>query len=154
MNLTDHFTFEEMVLSETAARKCLDNTPTAETVANLTVLAQYLERIRARVRAVHGQGYIAITSGYRAPEVNAAVGGKPTSYHCFGLAADIHVPGMGVLALARFIADNFDDYDQLIFEFDSWVHVGIPKPGEKPRRQQLTINHAGTLAGLQEVSHG
>jgi hypothetical protein len=150
-NLSPNFTLEELVRSETAVRLGIDNTPSPEVVENLTTLAAYLEGVRARVKDTFGPGTaLAVTSGYRSPAVNAAVGGKPTSYHCLGLAADVHVPGGDVLTLAREVAAWFKDYDQLIHEFGAWVHVGLPRPGEAPRVEQLTIggHPAATRVGL------
>lgn len=140
MNLTDHFTLEEMVLSETAARLGLDNTPDDTLIAALTRTCQFLEQVRATAKTAFGPNrVIAVTSGYRAPAVNEAVGGKATSFHCKGLAADIHCPGVAVLDLAKLIEQKIIGYDQLIHEFGAWVHVGLPDIGTTPRHQSLTI---------------
>lgn len=140
MNLTDHFTLEEMVISETAARLGLDNIPSDAVVASLTRTAQYLEQVRSMAKTVYGpERVIIVTSGYRSESVNASVGGKPTSYHCLGLAADIHCPGVPVLELAECIEERLTGYDQLIHEFGAWVHVGIPVVGVAPRHMSLTI---------------
>ena len=140
MNLTDHFTLEEMVLSETASRLGLDNTPNEEQVRNLTRVAQFLEQVRSMARTTYGPNrVIAITSGYRAPLVNESVGGKVTSAHCQGLAADFHCPGVPVLDLAKLIEAKLTGYDQLIHEFGAWVHVGLSAAGVTPRHMSLTI---------------
>lgn len=151
--LTPHFSVEELTRSETAARKGLDNTPSAATVANLSKTAEYLELVREAVQAHYGQDkVVVITSGYRSPAVNEAVGGAPTSAHCFGCAADIHVPGISVLELAEFVAGQMHAYDQVIHEYGSWVHVGLPRPGAAPREQRLTIGRFSdgvrTLPGI------
>lgn len=154
MNLTDHFTLEEMVLSETAARLGLDNTPSPEIIASLTRTCQYLEQVRSCAKTVYGTDkVIMVTSGYRSQQVNASVGGKPTSYHCFGLAADIHCPGVPVLDLAKTIEAKLTGYDQLIHEFGAWVHVGLPFIGSTPRHQSLTIGGrpVTTRTGLLEL---
>lgn len=138
MNLTDHFTLEEMVISEVAARKGLDNTPSDTVIANLTRVAQYLEQVRSAAKVAYGPDKVVIvTSGYRSPAVNEAVGGVSTSAHCKGLAADIHVPGVAVLDLARLIEAKLTGYDQLIHEFGAWVHVGLSEGA--PRHMSLTI---------------
>lgn len=140
MNLTDHFTLEEMTISEVAARKGLDNTPSPEQVASLTRVAQFLEQVRSQAKTAYGpEKVIIVTSGYRSPEVNEAVGGAATSYHCLGLAADIHCPGVPVLDLAKLIEQKLIGYDQLIHEFGAWVHVGLPVLNATPRHQSLTI---------------
>lgn len=151
MNLTDHFTLEEMVRSETAPRLGIDNTPTAEVITELTKTAQFLERIRAFARAHYNpNAIVVVTSGYRCPELNKAIGGVPTSAHCYGCAADIHVPGVPILQLAKDVATNIMGYDQIIHEFGSWVHVGLARPGLRIRLETLTIggHPAQTREGL------
>lgn len=141
--LTEHFTLEEMVLSQTAARLGIDNTPTPEILKNLRVTAAKLEEIRTLLRAP-----ILVSSGYRAPAVNAAVGGSKNSAHMLGLAADFTAPGFGtVLQLARKIAASGIVYDQLIYEFGTWVHIGLSVG--PPRRQNLSIfTGTGFLKGI------
>lgn len=150
MNLSAHFTYEEMVLSETASRLGLDNTPDSGVLANLERTCAYLEIARAAIQEHFGDDKVVIvTSGYRSQAVNQAVGGVPTSAHCFGRAADIHVPGVMVLELAQFLAANLAGYDQLIHEFGTWVHVGLAEEGEAPRVQQLTIGRFAGGAGVE-----
>jgi zinc D-Ala-D-Ala carboxypeptidase len=140
MKLTPNFTLEELTQSETAERKGLDNTPSADAKANLVRLAKFLEE----VRRVLGRP-IMINSAYRSPEVNAAIGSKPTSQHCIGCAADIKVPGLTPDNIVKEIIKTNLEYDQLIREFDSWVHISIPnKFADKPRKQVLIIDKAGT----------
>lgn len=142
MNLTAHFSLKEMTFSETAKRKGLDNTPGPEVLANLIHTAQGLERIRTLVgKPIH------VNSGYRSPKVNAAVGSKPGSQHEKGEAADIVASGMTARELAQVVADNRMDLgvDQVILEFDSWVHVSFT---DAPRHAVLTIDREGTRAGL------
>ncbi len=140
MQLSEHFTLEELTVSEAAARQGLSNEPTDEALDNLKRLAEFLEDVRALVGKP-----IRINSAYRSPEVNAAVGGSKTSQHCFGCAADIRVPGMTPDEVVRLITDSDLDYDQCIREFDSWTHVSIPnKPEAKPRKMALIIDKQGT----------
>lgn len=140
MNLSTHFTLEELTTSEIAARKGLDNTPNDNELHNLTRLAALLEI----VRAVIGQP-ILVNSAFRSKAVNDAVGSKDTSQHRLGCAADIRVPGMTprevVLAC---IAKNVP-FDQIIEEFGSWTHISITNdPKGSPRKQALTIDKNGT----------
>jgi zinc D-Ala-D-Ala carboxypeptidase len=124
--LTNNFSLQEMIKSETALRRDMDNTPHSdEVVQNLTVLC---EQVLQPLRDVYGVG-IKVNSGYRSPDVNAAVGGSRTSDHCKGQAADIEIPGVANADLAQYIADNFN-FTQLILEFytqgipdSGWVHV-------------------------------
>lgn len=140
MNLTPNFTLAELTVSETAVRHGLDNTPSAEHLANLERLARFLEE----VRKILGKP-IMINSAYRGPEVNAKVGGSRNSQHMVGCAADIRVPGMTPDQVCRAIIASDLQYDQLIREFDSWTHISIPnEPGSTPRGQTLIIDRAGT----------
>lgn len=140
MNLTPNFTLAELTVSETAVRHGLDNTPSAEHLANLERLARFLEE----VRKILGKP-IMINSAYRGPEVNAKVGGSRNSQHMVGCAADIRVPGMTPDQVCRAIIASELQYDQLIREFDSWTHISIPnEPGSTPRGQTLIIDRTGT----------
>jgi zinc D-Ala-D-Ala carboxypeptidase len=145
MNLSPHFTLEEMTASQTAARLGIDNTPAPAELGELQKTAELLERVRAVTERP-----VFITSGYRAPAVNQAVGGAASSAHMWGGAADFIVPGYGSpLEVARFLATFAEslDFDQLIHEYGGWVHIGRAREG-KARRQLLTIDTSGTRYGL------
>jgi zinc D-Ala-D-Ala carboxypeptidase len=139
MTISEHFTSEEFVFSEAAARLGLDNTPDLTARANLQLVAACMEKIRALL----GDRRIVVHSGYRSMEVNKAVGGVATSAHCFGLACDFVCPEFGTpseVALAILHSDI--EYDQLIFEY-GWVHVGLAEGSSPPRREALTKRSAG-----------
>ena len=88
-----------------------------------------------------------VNSGYRSPQVNLAVGSKPTSQHCLGCAADIRVPGMTPDEVVQAIKASDIPYDQLIREFDSWTHISVPNLANgEPRKQALIIDKQGTRA--------
>ncbi len=145
MKLSENFTLAEMTVSETAARRGLANMPVGKQLENLRETARRLEAIRE-----HLGGPVVVTSGYRSPEVNTAVGGSKTSAHCHGLAADFTCPSFGTpLEVARELLKAGFEFDQLIHEFDSWVHIGFAEPGKASRKQALTINKRGTMAGLK-----
>lgn len=148
MNLTPHFTLDEMTYSETALRLGLDNTPNADALAALTRTCEGLERIRALA-----QRPIFVTSGYRAPAVNLKVGGQANSQHMKGEAADIVCRSLGApIMLAALVNDNLAalGVDQLILEFGRWTHVSFPPPGRAPRGEVLTIDARGKLRGLND----
>lgn len=119
IKISEHFTLEEMVFSQTAVRKGIDNTPDAVVIRNLTNLCEYiLEPIRKGLaRPIH------ISSGYRSTELNKAIKGAKTSQHIEGRAADISVKGMTTQELYDWIKYSGIIFDQLIQEFDSWVHI-------------------------------
>lgn len=138
MQLTENFSLNEMIKSETALRHGLDNTPPEDVVENLRTLC---EQILQPLRTAYGRG-IKVNSGYRAPEVNAAVGGSRTSDHCKGQAADIEIPGVANADLAQYISQYFQ-FTQLILEFytpgipdSGWVHVSYDPANLK--RQVMT----------------
>lgn len=138
MNLSPHFTLVELVASQTAARRRIDNTPTGAALTNLYVLADRLETVRELL----GGRPILISSGYRSPALNAAVGGSRTSAHMQGLAADFICPGFGTpLAICKQLAQHAGelDFDQIIQE-GTWVHFGLAAEGKAARRQVLTAN--------------
>lgn len=148
--LSPHFSLDELTVSEMAARKGWDNTPPPGALANLRALADMLERIREEL----GAPAIIITSGYRSPLVNAAVGGCAGSQHLLGCAADYICPRFGTpLQVAKAIAESGIPFDQLIHEYGRWVHVSVPPVNSrrKPRGMALTIDRLGTRPGLVEV---
>ena len=136
--LSANFSLNELTKSETALRHDLDNTPPQQVVDNLRTLC---ENVLQPVREGYGIA-VKVNSGYRAPEVNAAVGGSKTSDHCKGQAADIEIPGVPNAELAQWIKDNLD-FTQLILEFytpgipdSGWVHVSYDANNLK--KQTLT----------------
>jgi len=140
VKLSPNFTLEELTQSETAARLGLDNTPDEKVKANLVRLARFLEEVRAILKRP-----IMVNSAYRSLEVNKAIGSKPTSQHCLGCAADIRVPGLTPDNIVKEIIKTNLEYDQLIREFDSWVHISIPNNfADKPKKQVLIIDKSGT----------
>jgi len=141
MNLTPHFTLEELTASETAERNGWDNSPNDQELANLTRLADFLEQVKV---VLNGKP-IMISSGLRTKKVNDAVGSKDTSQHRIGCAADFRVPGMTPDQVVKAIIASGIGYDQVIREFDRWTHISIPNSEDtSPRRQALIIDKAGT----------
>ena len=141
--ISDHFTLEELTRSEIAARRGIPNDPPPELLANLQRIAEFLELVRVRL----GYNQVIVHSAYRAPEVNALVGGVKTSAHCKALAADIVCPGYGApYSIARAIADTPEllaQVDQLILEY-GWLHCGLAENGKAPRHQLLTKRSAAS----------
>jgi zinc D-Ala-D-Ala carboxypeptidase len=151
MQLTEHFSLEALIASETATRKNIDNTPPPEILANLHILAQGLEQVRA---AVGGRDLL-VNSGYRSPALNREIGGAEKSKHMYGLAADILCPQFGTpLDLCQAIVAAGIATDQVIHEFGKWCHVSFPAPGAKPKGDLLTIASVvqGYVEGLKPVA--
>lgn len=129
LELSPHFMLQEFTRSDTATRKGLSNIPDQDALRNLFKVAQLLEQVRSLL----GNRVIHVSSGYRSPEVNAAVGGSKNSDHLLGLAADFTCPRYGTpLEICRAIQKSNIVFGQLIWE-GSWVHISV---GTK--RQVLT----------------
>ena len=120
MKLSKNFSLQELTKSDTAIRKSIDNTPSDEVLSNLTSLCNM---VLQKVRDSHG--VVTVTSGYRSPELNKAIGGSTTSDHCKGCAVDFEVPGLDNKELALWVQDNLT-FKQLILEF---YEDGIPNSG-------------------------
>jgi len=137
MKLSTNFSLSELTKSEAATRLGLDNDPTQEIISSLQALVNHiLQPVRDKF------GPVVVTSGYRSPEVNKAIGGSATSDHCKGQAADFEVLGKDNRELAIWIAENMQ-FTQLILEFykpgvpdSGWVHCSYD-PGNL-KRQVLT----------------
>lgn len=135
MNLSPHLTLDEMLRSQTAARKGIVNTPTPTIIARMEVLgATVFEPIRALLGVP-----LQVNSGYRSPELNKAVGGAKDSAHTRGEAVDIVPLGMPLREAFDLIRASPILFDQLIEECGptGWIHVAIAREGAMPRRQQL-----------------
>ena len=145
MQLSEHFTLEEFCATQ---HRGFDNTPSAEVLERLRFTAAGMELVRKML----GQP-IHVNSGYRSPEVNAAVGGRPNSQHCRGEAADFICPAYGdprkvALFLKPLVVDL--GVDQLILEFytlagGGWTHVSF---AGAPRYIILTIDRTGVRGGI------
>lgn len=138
MNLTPHFTLEE--LTHTDHRE-LENIPNETEQANIQRLAEFLEDLKTLL----GGKPIMVNSAFRSKAVNDAVGSKDTSQHRIGCAADIRVPGMTPDEVVRAVVASDLGYDQVIREFDRWTHISIPNEAARaPRKQALIIDKNGT----------
>jgi zinc D-Ala-D-Ala carboxypeptidase len=140
MNLTDHFTLEELTHTD---HRQFDNIPNEAELENLRRLAAFLEE----VKTVLGGRPVMVNSGFRSKQVNDAVGSKDSSQHRLGVAVDIRVPGLKPDEVVKTIIASGLGFDQVIREFDRWTHISIPnEPSRAPRKQALIIDKAGTRA--------
>ena len=138
MNLTEHFTLEELTATD---HREFDNTPNETERENLVRLAGLLELVKVAL----GGKPIMVNSAFRSKQVNDAVGSKDTSQHRLGCAADIRVPGVSPDQVVREILAAGLGVDQVIREFDRWTHVSIPSTeNAPPRLQALIIDKSGT----------
>ena len=140
MRLTPHFTKEELEFSETATRLGINNTIPPELMDNAKKLALGLENVRQLLDCP-----VIISSAYRCLELNNILKSKPTSYHVKGLAADFRSDRYGDPNSIVFAIINSDiPYDQVINEYNSWVHISFAESGQAPRKQALIIDKNGT----------
>ena len=137
MKLTENFSLNELTKSQTAERKGIDNTPSAEHQDNLKSLC---EMILQPIRDHFGQ-VVSVSSGYRSPELCVAIGSSTNSQHAKGQASDFEIFGVSNKELADYIDQNLD-YDQLILEYwkesdpnSGWVHCSFNTQGN--RKQYL-----------------
>ena len=137
MQLSKNFSLQELIKSQTAERKGIDNTPSPEHQENLKLLCtSILQPIRD-----HFSRVVSVSSGYRSPELCTAIGSKITSQHARGEAADFEIFCLSNKTLADYI-DSELHYDQLILEYwkesdpnSGWVHCSFSQG--KNRRQYL-----------------
>ena len=137
MQLSKNFSLQELIKSQTAERKGIDNTPSPEHQENLKLLCtSILQPIRD-----HFSRVVSVSSGYRSPALCEAIGSKITSQHARGEAADFEIFGLSNKTLADYI-DSELHYDQLILEYwkesdpnSGWVHCSFSQG--KNRRQYL-----------------
>lgn len=152
--LSAHISQAEFTVSETAARRGIDNSLPSHLVREAMATAGMLERIRAHLSDLAGRDVpIIVTSGYRCLALNRVIGSDDTSDHVRALAADFHAPAFGspyqvAAALAPRVGELL--IGQLIHEFGRWVHVSTRWP-DKQINRILTISARGTEVGIKEV---
>ena len=133
MNLSQHFTLGEAILSQTATRKGIDNTPSPEVEANMVEAAQRMEEVRDLLDAP-----ILVSSWFRCLKLNSSIGSTSTSAHVQGWAIDFTAPQFGTPQdVAKAIIAGGISFDQLIWEFESWVHISF---SPQNRQQVLTAS--------------
>jgi len=150
MQLSKHFTLEEMEKSSTGIRLGIKNKAGSGEIKNLGDLCyEVLEPVRVKFDKP-----VTITSGYRSPELSVAIGSKSTSQHCLGEAVDMEVLSVSNLEVALWI-QNHCDFDQLILEYytgeanSGWIHVSY-KDGSN-RKQVLTFDGKSYTNGLPDT---
>lgn len=146
-----NFTIGELSYSATAENLGINNSPDTITRVHLTETMRLLECIRAewgKYCESHklGNPAIRISSGYRSPELNKAVGGVKNSAHVAGYAADLQPVNGNQDEFEKFFANDFSKmgyaFDQIIIEKSKtsrWVHVGYKRADGKQRRQCFTL---------------
>ena len=139
MQLSEHFTLDELTASATAQARGIDNTPNGEEMAHLQDLCRLLLE---PARQLLG-GALYINSGFRCPALNTLVGGVINSAHLDGRAADVTSSTTTTAAAFQRLAVSDLPFDQLIHEHNergnTWIHLALAPEGQAPRRQVLTL---------------
>lgn len=149
MKDSKYFTVDEMLVSATGERLKIKNVlPDMYKPALLNTM-QKMDIIREAL------GHpIIVLSGFRSDELNVAVGGSKKSWHRKGQAVDFVCPKFGspleiCKAIHLYVQKHPEvRYHELIHEYNSWVHIAFPTPGQQPMMELLTINKKGTKWGL------
>lgn len=135
---SDFFTLAELTRSDTAKRLCINNTPTTEVTENLQYGADMVLDPLRRLYAAP----IIITSGYRCPKLNKAVGGVSNSWHQLGNAADIRISSEDEGKKLMKLLQQIPSVDTALFEHSphsTWLHVQWDK--SKTPRHHFNFNY-------------
>ena len=147
MKLSKNLWLSEVIKSNTATRRGIDNSPTDLHIANLKYLA---ERVFQPIRE-HFSSAIYVSSGYRSKALNEAIGGSQRSFHSHGMALDLDMDNkaskISNTDIFNFIKDNLE-YTELIWEFGDedkpdWVHVAIAKGRENEKNTKVAYKVEG-----------
>lgn len=142
--LSDHFSYAEAIISETAERKGIDNIPSAEVLETMKSTAVKMEKVRVLLmnKSIH------INSWNRNITLNAEIGGVLNSQHIVGEAVDFICPTFGSpldVCKAIIAQKELIVFDQLILEH-TWVHISFAILSGKPRGQVLSLLSSGKYA--------
>ena len=133
MKLSKNFVLSEIIRSNTAKRLGIKNEPTKKHMEGIQrIITNLIQPMRDSL------GPIRISSGYRNPELNRAIGGSSKSQHCKGEALDLQFWQMGKMMnelIYEWVLDSGLEFDQMINEFDfAWIHISLKA---KDNRKQV-----------------
>jgi zinc D-Ala-D-Ala carboxypeptidase len=134
MRLSKNFVLSEITRSNTAKRLGIDNGPNKNHLRSIQrLITNLIQPMRDAL------GPIRISSGYRNPNVNRAIGGSTKSQHCKGEALDLQFWKDGKICnkeIYDWVLSSDVEFDQMINEFDfAWIHISLKK--EDNRKQVL-----------------
>jgi hypothetical protein len=137
MKLSKYFDSRELIFSKIAEENGIDNMPDAKTLETLKYTASQLDKVRELLGKP-----VNVSSGYRCLQVNRRIGSKDTSQHLKGEAVDFKCELFGnPKKVFDKIKESNIQFDQLIVEFNSWVHISFVKNGG--RRECLIYDRFG-----------
>ena len=145
MRLSKNFVLSEITRSNTARRKGISNEPDKEHLANLqTIITELVQPMRDAI------GPIRISSGYRSPKLNRAIGGSSRSQHCKGEALDLQFWKDGEMnnkVIYDWVLDSGLEFDQMINEFDfAWIHISFSSGKNRKQVLEAYKNDQGKTA--------
>lgn len=144
MKLSKNFSYSEMIKSNWAIRRGVENTPNEEELVALTALCQQLQKIREHFGKV-----MTVTSGFRNKSVNEAAGSSDRSAHLKGEACDWEIIGLDNKEVAQKVPKILDSWDQLILEHyygkpdDGWIHVAFNRMGDNRKQILKAVRKSG-----------
>lgn len=152
MELSEHFSYEEAIASDTADRYDIDNTPDSAQLEVMLKTAVKMEKVRASL----GNKSIHVNSWFRNLQLNRALKSKDSSQHLKGEAVDFICPSFGTpLQICKKLMQDqiLIGFDQLILEH-TWVHISFSILNGKPRGQVVSLlSNGGYAPGLTD-KHG
>ena len=145
MRLSKNFTLSEITKSNTAKRLGIDNAPNQEHLNNMQIL------IRDLIQPMRDAlGPIRISSGYRSPVLNRAIGGSTKSQHCKGQALDLQFWKEGEMCnkeIYDWVLREGVEFDQMINEFDfAWIHISLKEKGNRKQVLEAYKDNDGDTA--------
>jgi zinc D-Ala-D-Ala carboxypeptidase len=145
MRLSKNFTLSEITKSNTAKRLGIDNAPNKEHLKNMQII------IRDLIQPMRDAlGPIRISSGYRSPVLNRAIGGSTKSQHCKGQALDLQFWKEGEMCnkeIYDWVLKEGIEFDQMINEFDyAWIHISLKDKGNRKQVLEAYKDNDGDTA--------
>jgi len=148
MKLSANFTLDELIKSQVAERKNINNNPTPDVIENLKELCiNVLQPIRS-----HFDKPVIISSGYRSAQICIEIGSSINSQHCLGMAVDCEIWGISNKDLFNYVRNNLE-YDQAILEFfkgdeepnSGWCHFSYNKNDNRKQSLIASRNQDGKI---------
>lgn len=145
-NISEHITYGEAIKSQTAIRKGIENNPDQTQINNMKLVAN---KCFEPLRKWYGKP-IGISSFFRSPKLNKAIGGASTSQHCLGMAIDIDADlfnnGITNIEIFDWLSQHVE-YDQLILEnpddkgVPAWVHISYREGNNRGEKLRMEIKN-------------
>lgn len=147
LKISEHFTYQELVRSQTAARRGIKNIPNMQQIENARRVAKEIEKLRSAMGGIP----VTPSSWFRCKKLNTAIRGSKYSQHMQGEAMDFTISGVSSTEIVEKIIELDLPYHQVIDEFGSWVHFSVAPLDQKPRKQALTAKKIKKWGRLKTV---